>query len=252
MGMMKFGKMRHFYLIYRRDFGLAIVAMLGVLTFEPLAGLLIAVIISLLALIWRASQSKYSVLGWSAETLSFGDVSRHPDYRTVPGLLILRPDENIFFVNAETLRNEVVRLAKRGDPPTEAVLLDLELTNELDVSGTEMLIELKEELQELQIVLMLARTRTNVNAMFENTGAVEKFGRENIYPRVIYGVRAYLQDSAARQELHNEFISEWLTHTVEILSAPLTQLSDEHRTELEALKEQLQELAREIGATKKE
>jgi MFS superfamily sulfate permease-like transporter len=252
IGMMKFKKMRHFYTVYRRDFWLAIVAMLGVLTFEPLAGLLIAVIISLLALVWRASQSKYSLLGWSADTLSFDDVSRHPDYRTVPGMLIMRPDENIFFVNAETLRNEIVRLAKSSDPPTEAVLLDLELSNELDVTALEMLIELKEELDEIQIELMLARVSTDVNEMFEVTGAVEKFGRENIHPRVIYGVRAYLQDSSIRMELRKEFISEWLYHTIEILSAPLSQLSDEQRTQLEALKEQLQALALEIGATKQE
>lgn len=252
MGMMKFKKMRHFYEIYPRDFGLAVIAMLGVLTFEPLAGLLIAVIISLLALVWRASQSKYAVLGWSADTLGFGDVTRHPEYRTVPGMLILRPEENIFFVNAETLRNEIVRLAKDNDPPTEAVLLDLELSNELDVTGVEMLIELKEELQEMEIELLLARVRDGVNEMFERTGAVEKFGREHIHPRVINGVSAYLQDSSIRTELRNEFISEWLYHTVEILSAPISQLNDEQRTQLEDLKGQLQKLARGIGTTKQD
>jgi len=252
LGMMKFSKMRQFYSIYRRDFWLAIVAMLGVLTFEPLAGLLIAVILSLLALVWRASQSKYSVLGWSAETLGFDDMDRHPEYRTIPGMLILRPDENIFFVNAEPLRNAIVRLAKSSEPPTRAVLLDLELSNELDVTGLEMLIELKEELQEIQIEFMLARVSANVDEMFERTGAIEMFGREHIHPRVIHGVRAYLQDSSIRNELRNEFISEWLYNTVEILSAPFAQLSDEQRTQLEALKEQLQALALKIGETKQD
>ena len=137
-----------------------------------------------------------------------------------------------------------------SDQQTEVVLLDLELSNELDVTGLEMLIELKEELQEIQIKLMLARVTTHVNAMFERTGAVEKFGREHIHPRVIDGVRAYLQDPSIRAELRKEFISEWLYHTIEILSAPLSQLSREQRAQLEVLKGQLQELAREIGATK--
>ena len=249
LGMMKFKKMRHFYTIYPRDFGAALVAMLGVLTFEPLVGLLIAVILSLLALVWRASQSKYAVLGWSVESLRFGDTSKDPEYRTVPGMLLLRPDENIFFVNAETLRSEIVRLAKVGDPQTEVVLLDLELSNELDSTAVEMLIELKQELQELGIDLMLARLTSDVSEMLERTGAVEKFGRQNIHPRVIHGVRAYLQDSDVRQELRSEFISSWLTLTVDILTAPLSQLDNEQREQLETLKDQLQEMAREIANT---
>jgi high affinity sulfate transporter 1 len=247
IGQMKFRKIRDYYMIYRRESYLAIIAMLGVLTFEPLAGLLIAVILSLLALVWRASQSKYSILGWSADTLSFDDVSRHPDNRAVPGMLILRPDEKIFFVNAQPLRNEIIRLAKTSDPPTETVLLNLELSNELDVTGFEMLIDLKEELQEMHITLMLARVNDEVKDMFERIGVIEKFGQENIIPRVVYGVRVYLKDSSIRNELRNEFISEWLLHTIEILSAPFSQMSDEQRTQLEDLKEQLQELALEIG-----
>jgi high affinity sulfate transporter 1 len=249
LGMMKFKKIRIFYSVYRRDFWLAIVAMFGVLTFEPLAGLLIAVIISLVALVWRTSQSKYSVLGWSPETLEFDDISKHPDFRTVPGLLILRPDETVFFVNAQILRNEIASQAKSSDPPTNTVLLDLELSNELDVTSVEMLIELKDELQELEIELIFARVRTPVMEMLERSGVMEKFDREFFYPRVIHGVRAYLQDSTIRDEIRNEFISKWLYHTIEILSASLSQLSSEQRARLEDLKDQLQELAREIGAT---
>jgi MFS superfamily sulfate permease-like transporter len=245
--MMKFKKMRQFYTVYPRDFGAALIAMLGVLTFEPLVGLVIAVILSLFALVWRASQSKYAILGWSPETLEFGDAAKHPEFRTVPGMLLLRPDENIFFINAQTLRHEIVRLAKSSDPPTEAVLLSLALSNELDVTAVEMLIELKEELEKMGIDFMLARLSTDVSEMLERTGAVEKFGRENIHPRVIHGVRAFIQDSATRQELRSEFISLWLIHTIEILSAPLTQLDNEQRAQLEDLKEQLQTLARKIG-----
>ena len=61
--MVKVKAIRRLYRLNRMDFALAIVAVFGVLTFEALEGLLIAVILSLLALVWRASQSKLSVLG---------------------------------------------------------------------------------------------------------------------------------------------------------------------------------------------
>ena len=62
--MFKWKTMRDLYRVRRSDFVLAMVALLGVLTFqEVLTGLLVAVIVSLLALVWRASQARVSVLG---------------------------------------------------------------------------------------------------------------------------------------------------------------------------------------------
>ena len=62
-GMVKVGKFQHLYRVRRADFALAVVALLAVLTFETLEALLIAVIVSLFALVWRTSQPKLAVLG---------------------------------------------------------------------------------------------------------------------------------------------------------------------------------------------
>jgi MFS superfamily sulfate permease-like transporter len=59
--MMKFAKIRSFYALRRVDFWLAMVALFGVLTFEALEGLLIAVIVSLFALVARASKPGFSL-----------------------------------------------------------------------------------------------------------------------------------------------------------------------------------------------
>ena len=62
-GMVKVAKFKHLYHVRRADFVLAVVALLAVLTFETLEALLIAVIVSLFALVWRASQPRLAVLG---------------------------------------------------------------------------------------------------------------------------------------------------------------------------------------------
>ena len=62
-GMVKVAKIKHLYQVRRSDFILAIVALLAVLTFETLEALLIAVVVSLFALVWRASQPKLAVFG---------------------------------------------------------------------------------------------------------------------------------------------------------------------------------------------
>ena len=57
-GMIKVAKFKHLYRVRRVDFILAVVALLAVLTFETLEALLIAVVVSLFALVWRTSQAQ--------------------------------------------------------------------------------------------------------------------------------------------------------------------------------------------------
>ena len=84
-GMIKVGKLKHLYKVRRSDFVLAIVALLAVLTFETLEALLIAVVVSLFALVLRASQPRLAVLGRIPDRLEFSNIRRHPENKTVPG-----------------------------------------------------------------------------------------------------------------------------------------------------------------------
>jgi sulfate permease, SulP family len=90
LGMIKIGKLKHLYHARRADFMLAVVALLAALTFETLQALLIAVVISLFALIWRASHPRLAVLGLVPDRLDFSDVRRHPENKTLPDLLMAR------------------------------------------------------------------------------------------------------------------------------------------------------------------
>lgn len=190
--MMKFAKIRSFYALRRVDFWLAMVALFGVLTFEALEGLLIAVVVSLFALVARASKPKLSVMGREPDALAFSDVSHHPENRLVPGLVILRPEESIFFANAASLREEIMRLVAAAEAAPDRVLLDLELSTDPDIPAAEMLKELHEELKAEGVALALCRVHGETRAMLERCGVIAAIGPENIYPRMIGGVLAYL------------------------------------------------------------
>ncbi len=107
-GMVKVAKLQHLYRVRRADFVLGAVALLAVLTFETLEALLIAVVVSLFALVLRASHPRLAVLGRVPDRLEFGNVRRHPEYKTIPGLLMVRPENGLFFANAAGLREEIV------------------------------------------------------------------------------------------------------------------------------------------------
>jgi MFS superfamily sulfate permease-like transporter len=199
--MMKFAKIRSFYALRRVDFWLAMVALFGVLTFEALEGLLIAVIVSLFALVARASKPKLSVMGREPDALAFSDVSRHPENRLVPGLVILRPEESIFFANAASLRDAVLRTVAAAEPAPDRVLLDLELCTDPDIPAADMLKDLNAELRAEGVTLALCRVHAETRGMLERCGAIEAIGEANIYPRMIAGVLAYLTEHERWAEL---------------------------------------------------
>jgi SulP family sulfate permease len=241
-GMVKVKAIRRLYQLNRFDFALAIVAMLGVLTFEALEGLLIAVILSLLALVWRASQSKLSVLGREPGRFIFSDTRRHPDNRAIPGLLILRPDEGLFFANADALRSEIVAQVDTSQPQTRVLLLDLEMSNQLDVPSMDMLLELKEEMDNRESELWLARLHGPVRDALEQGDYLQQIGPDRVHSRGLDGIFEYLSrlDPEELQEL--DLVSDGLNLTLEVVEQLLSIATGEQRQALAGYREKLAEI----------
>jgi anti-anti-sigma regulatory factor len=179
--MVKFAKIKHLYHVRRSDFILAIVALLAVLTFETLEALLIAVIVSLIALVLRASQPRLAILGRAPDSLEFSDIHRHPENKTVPGLLIVRPENGLFFANAAGIRETILSEMQSTAEPVKAVLIDLGATTDLDVPSADMLGELSEELHSREIRFMMMRMITPVRQMLERSGVLEKIKPQDIF-----------------------------------------------------------------------
>ena len=174
-GMVKVDKLKHLYHVRRTDFVLAIVALLAVLTFETLEALLIAVLVSLFALVWRVSKPRLAVLGRAPDSLNFSDVRRHPENKTVPGLLIVRPENGLFFANAEGIREEILSEMQASEQPVKAVLLDLGATTDLDVPGAETLEQLYEDLHSRNVRLILG---AHDHARAPDAGAGRRDGQD--------------------------------------------------------------------------
>jgi sulfate permease, SulP family len=89
-GMVNVTALRRLYRVHRTDFSLAMVAFVGVLVFkEVLAGLLVAVVVSLIALVARASSGRLAELVRLPGTMEFRSSRDHPDGLTIEGLLVL-------------------------------------------------------------------------------------------------------------------------------------------------------------------
>jgi sulfate permease, SulP family len=233
-GMVKVAKINHLYHVRRADFVLAVVALLAVLTFETLEALLIAVIVSLFALVWRASQPRLAVLGRIPGRLEFSDIRRNPENITLPGLLMVRPENGLFFANAAGFREAIITELISSTEPIRAVLIDLGATTDLDVPSADMLAELGEELHSRDVRFMLMRVIAPVRLMLGAAGAMEKINPQDIFAGPVEAVVALLSshyDDASIQELLHSGAETIRT----LLQASLTVAPAERRASIAAI-----------------
>jgi high affinity sulfate transporter 1 len=188
--MVKTQRLRELYTLKRTDFALAAVALLAVLSLETLTALMFAVALSIVLLVVRAAQAPLRRLGEQPGG-AFVALERYPDAREHPTTLVIRPDAALFFANAEAVAEEVYLAATESEPPVRAVVVDLELTRELDVPAAEALGLLAGRLAEAGIPLALARIHGPAIDLLERTGVVEAVGRERVGGRVEDAVRAF-------------------------------------------------------------
>lgn len=180
-GMMKLSKMQRLWRLSRKDFFFAATALLGVLLFDALPGLGVAVLLSLGWLVFRAATPNLAVLGRQRNTANFVSVAEHPDAITIDGMLLIRVEENVFFANAHPIRSAVNELVAASDPHPDTVILDLETTVEVDLPGCDELRELAEDLDGSGVVLSLTRVHPHARQMFERAGVIAAVGAGHIY-----------------------------------------------------------------------
>jgi high affinity sulfate transporter 1 len=188
-GMVKVSRIRELYATRRTDFALAATALLAVLTLETLAALVLAVALSVVLLVVRAARAPVRELG-ELPGGGYGALESHPEARPHPSVLVVRPDSELFFANAETVADDVLRAVAETEPPPRAVVLDLESSNDLDVPACDALEMLAERLADAGIAFALARVHASALDMLERTGALEAVGRAHVFGRVEKAVDA--------------------------------------------------------------
>lgn len=123
------------YLRWHRDRLIVLAAVLAVMVFGVLNGLLAAIAFSLAMLVRSLATPRLSVLGRVGEH-DYVSVSRFPEATTRPDILVLRPEEPLFFANAEPLMTQV-RERALAQPAAKVLVLSLEESPDLDSTALE-------------------------------------------------------------------------------------------------------------------
>jgi SulP family sulfate permease len=173
----------------RPDFIAAVAAILGVLVFDTLPGLVIGIVVSVLLLLYRASIPHVAVLAQaSGGDGAFVDAKRDPEAAEVPGVAILRVESSLFFANADAVRDQI--RAHAADEHVRAVVMDAETVPTIDVTAGAMLLQLGRELRTQGKRLVLAREIGQVRDAMDHTGSGSAVSVLEHYPTVLAAVAA--------------------------------------------------------------
>ena len=159
----RFGRLRRSAVL------ISLVALVGVLLFGVLPGLLIAAGLSLAVVVQRLSRPAVGILGRDAETGAWARIDRHSDVQTTPGVIVCRVDGPLFYANAAQVKERLTSLTA-ADPDVRVVVLDLAGSPDLDVETLDMLAELERQLAERGAELRLASPRAPVLRMLGRAG----------------------------------------------------------------------------------
>jgi SulP family sulfate permease len=121
------------------------------------AGVVIGLLLSLGAMIWRESRPHIAVLGRIAGTEHFRNIERYPA-ETRAGVLLLRVDAGLFFGNVEAVSARAEEeLAQH--PGARDLVLVLSAVNSIDTSALFGLLELNASLAARGVRLHLAEVK---------------------------------------------------------------------------------------------
>jgi high affinity sulfate transporter 1 len=180
IGLIKPVEFRSILRIRRTEFFWALAAFAGVMLFGTLKGIVVAIILSLVALAHQVANPPVYVLGRKPGTNIFRPRSaEHPADETFPGLLLLRTEGRLFFVNAERIGQKVQALIAETKP--RVVALDLGAVFDLEYTALKMLVEAEKRGRERGIELWLVALNPEVLAMVHRSPLGKILGRDRMF-----------------------------------------------------------------------
>ena len=178
------------------EFRWAVIACLGVLLLGTLQGIVVAIIISLLGLASQTAHPAVYVIGRKPGADVLRPLSpEHPNDEQIPGLLLLRPEGRLFFVNAQYVAEQIRSLVKAHQP--KVLALDLSRVPDMEYSALQMLIEGDKRSGELGVEFWLVGLNPKVLEAVRHSGLAEQMGQARLLFNARAAIARYQQRAVA-------------------------------------------------------
>lgn len=188
--LVEFDVMVRIYRFYPRSALLAALTTLGVLAVGVVAGILVGVALSLLALIDRISNPPDAVLRIIPGE-GFHDLGTSDTGETIPGFIAYRFYAPLLFSNASHFVERVRQLVAASPTPVRWFLVDAQAITDIDITAAEALRALNKELQQQGIALKFAHANRPLRLVLERIGFTSEIGQESIFHAVHEAAAAF-------------------------------------------------------------
>lgn len=195
--LVKIGEVRRMWRFRRREVLLAGVTLVGTIWLGLIAGIGVAIAISLLEMAQRLARPHDAVLGRVEGLAGMHDTADYPSAETLPGLIIYRYEAPLFFANLGDLMRRAQRVvdkefASYPDQPPRWFLLNVEANTEVDITACDGLKDLHADLAAQGVKLGLVRLRQDLYIPLRKAGVVELIGDAMLFPTLPVAEEAYV------------------------------------------------------------
>ncbi|HZD76112.1 MAG TPA: SulP family inorganic anion transporter, partial [Acidobacteriaceae bacterium] len=191
IGLFEVTDLRRIYRIQRWEFWLSMACFAGVAVFGAIPGIALAIVIAVIEFLWDGWRPYSAVLGRVDHVKGYHDISRYPDARLIPGLVLFRWDSPLFFANAELFNARVLDAVASSPTPVHWLVVAAEPVTSVDVTAADAISELDNLLDHARIQLCFAEMKDPVKDKLKRFGLFKRFGEQNFFPTIEEAVSAY-------------------------------------------------------------
>jgi len=177
----------------RSELLLAVATTVGVLALGVLYGVLVAIGLSILDLLRRVARPHDGILGYVPGVAGMHDVDDYPDAQPVEGLVVYRYDSPLFFANVEDFKRRALESLDSGGTTSQWFVLNAEANVQPDFTAMDALEELRQELEERDVVFAMARVKQELYDDLRTCGFIDRLGAERVFPTLPTAVQAYVR-----------------------------------------------------------
>src|SRR5262245_36839907 len=195
IGLIEVIDLKRIYRIQRWEFWLSIVCFIGVAVLGVIPGIGLAIAIAIAEFLWDGWRPHSAVLGRAYGVKGYHDVTRYPDARRIPGLVLFRWDAPLFFANAEFFKERVLDAVAKSPTPVRWLVVAAEPVTSIDVTAGDTIAELDKILQAQGIEFCFAELKDPVKDKLKRFELFTQFGENYFFPTLGAAVSSYLKNN---------------------------------------------------------
>jgi high affinity sulfate transporter 1 len=193
IGLIEIGDLKRIYRIQRWEFWLTVLCFVGVAVLGAIPGIGLAIAVAIAEFLWDGWRPHSAVLGRAHGVKGYHDITRYPDARRIPGLVLFRWDAPLFFANAEFFRERILTAVANSPTPVRWLVVAAEPVTSVDVTACDTVAELDEALHAQGIELCFAELKDPVKDKLKRFGLYAQLGEAYFFPTVGSAVSSYLE-----------------------------------------------------------